>query len=144
MTISEATAPRHYSWLRVLIVVMAVVTLAIGAIALHYIETRMVATAGETLAVTAAEVSDKLDRFLVERHGDVLMMAGTFSAQPHNRKFQSAYLARMKTSHPDYLWLGVANVRGQIVVATDPASRVRRGSHPAGYWGAEGVSIWEG
>ena len=119
---SEAMALRQYSWLVAFIIVMTVVTLATGAIALHYIETRMVTAAGETLAFTAAEVSDKTDRFLVERHGDVLLMAGTVSAQPHNREFQSAYVARMKTSYPDYLWIGVTNERGQIVVATDPAT----------------------
>ena len=136
MTMSEATAPRPYSWLWVLIIVMTVATLATGAIALHYVETRMVTASGKSLALTAAEVSDKLDRFLFERYGDVMMMAGTFSAQPQDRKFQSAYIARAKISYRDYLWLGVTNERGQIVAATDPASRVRRGSHPAGYWGA--------
>ncbi len=90
---SEETASRSYSWLSILIIVMTVLTLAIGGIAFRYIETRMVATAGETLALTAADVSDKLDRFLSERYGDVLMMAGTFSTQPDSREFQSAYVA---------------------------------------------------
>ena len=120
MTMPEATAPRPYSWLPILISVMTVVMPAIGAIAFRYVETRMVATAGETLALTAAEVSDKLDRFLIERYGDVLMMARTFSAQPYNREFQSAYVAGVKTAYPDYLWVGATNARGQIVVATDP------------------------
>ncbi len=119
---SEAIAPRSYSWLPVLLIVMTVVTLAIGGIALHYIETRMVATAGETLALTAAEVSDKVDGFLFERYGDVLIMAGTVSAQPYNREFQSAYMARMMTVYPDYLWIGVTNESGKIVVATDPST----------------------
>ena len=119
---SEAKVRHSYSWLPVLIVMMTLVTLAIGGVGLRYIETRMVATRGETLAITAAEVSDKLDRFLFERYGDVLMMAGTVSAQPHNREFQSAYVARMMTSYPDYLWIGATNARGQIVVATDPAT----------------------
>ena len=90
---SEGTAPRPYSWLPVLISVLPVIMLTIGGLAFRYTETRMVATAGETLALTAAEVSDKLDRFLIERYGDVLMMARTFSAQPYNREFQSAYVA---------------------------------------------------
>ena len=119
---SEAKVRHSYSWLPALIVMMTLVTLVIGAIAFHYIETRMVDAAGETLALTAAEVSDKLDRFLVERHGDVLMMAGTVSTQPHNQEFQSAYVAGMKTAYPDYLWIGVTDARGQIVVATDPAT----------------------
>ena len=119
---SEAAAPRPYSWLPVLISVLLVVMLAIGGLAFRYTETRMVATAGETLALTAAEVSDKLDRFLIERYGDVLMMARTFSVQSQNREFQSAYVAGMKTAYPDYLWIGATNARGQIVVATDPAT----------------------
>src|SRR5262245_5980067 len=122
MKISEATASRPYSWLWALIVVMTVVTLAIGGITLRYIESHMVATAGETLAHTATEVSDKLDRFLFERYGDVLMMAGVFSGQPHNREFQSVYVARLKALYPDYLWIGATNVHGQIVVATDPTT----------------------
>ena len=99
---SEGTAPRPYSWLPVLISVLPIIMLTIGGLAFRYTETRMVATAGETLALTAAEVSDKLDRFLIERYGDVLMMARTFSAQPYNREFQSAYVAGMKTAYPDY------------------------------------------
>jgi two-component system sensor histidine kinase/response regulator len=122
---SEKPAHHPYSWLWILIVAMTVVTLAIGAIAVHYIESRMVASAGDTLALSAAEVSDKLDRYLIERHGDVLMMAGTVSEQPHNREFQSAYVARMKASYQNYLWIGVTNVHGQIVVATDSATMGR-------------------
>ncbi len=122
VTMPKAMAPRPYSWLTVLIIVMPVITMAIGGIALRYIETRMVATAGETLALTAAEVSNKLDRVLFERHGDVQMITRAFSAQPDNREFQSAYLAWMKISYSDYLWIGVTNAQGQVVVATDPVT----------------------
>ena len=120
MPMSKATDPRPYSWLLVLISVLPIIMLIIGAMALRYIETRMIATAGETLALSAAEVSDKVDRFLIERHGDVLMMARTFSVQSHNREFQSAYVAGLMTAYPDYLWIGATNELGQIVVATDP------------------------
>jgi PAS domain S-box-containing protein len=122
MTMPEVTSSRPYSWLPVLIGVLTIVMLAIGTLAFRYVETRMVATAGETLAQTAAEVSDKLDRFLVERHGDVLMMARTFSVQSDNREFQSTYIAGVKTAYPDYLWIGATNERGQVVVATDPST----------------------
>jgi PAS domain S-box-containing protein len=127
----KATAPRPYSWLTVLIIVMPVITIAIGAIAFRYIETRMVATAGETLALTAAEVSNKLDRVIFEWHGNVQMIARAFSAQPNNREFQSAYLAWMKRSNSDYLWLGVTNADGQVVVATDPVTLGRNFSTEA-------------
>jgi PAS domain S-box-containing protein len=122
MTMPETTAPRPYSWLPVLIGVLTVVMLTIGTLAFRYVEARMIATAGQTLAQTAAEVSDKLDRFLIERHGDVLMMARTFSVQSQNREFQSAFIAGVKTAYPDYLWIGATDARGQIVVASDPAT----------------------
>ena len=122
MTMPEGTAPRPYSWLPVLLGVLTIATLSIGTIAFRYVETRMVATAGETLALTAAEVSDKLDRFLNERYGDVLMMSRTFSVQSQDREFQSAYINVVKTAYPDYLWIGATNARGEIVIATDPAT----------------------
>ena len=122
MTMSKATAPRPYSWLLVLISVLPVAMLIIGAVAFRYIETRMIATTGETLALSASEVSDKVDRFLMERHADALMMASVFSVQPYNLQFQSAYVARMKAAYPDYLWIGTTNPHGQIVVATDPST----------------------
>jgi PAS domain S-box-containing protein len=119
---SNDAAPRPYSWLPVLLGVLTIATLSIGAIAFRYVENRMIATAGETLAHTAAEVSDKLDRFLIERHGDVLMMARTFSVQPKNREFQSAYIAGVKIAYSDYLWIGATDAQGKIVVATDPST----------------------
>ena len=106
MTTSETKVRQSYSWLPLLVIVMTVVTLAIGGSGLRYIETRMVATAGETLAFTAAEVSDKLDRFLSERHGALLMLGRTISTQPQDREFQSTYVDWMKTSYQDYLWIG--------------------------------------
>ncbi len=118
----ETKAPRPYSWLPILISVLPVVMLTIGAIAFRYIETRMIATTGETLALSASEVSDKVDRFLMERHADALMMASVFSAQSHNRAFQTEYVARMRTAYPDYLWIGATNAQGQIVIATDPTT----------------------
>ncbi len=119
---SKTTAPRPYSWLTILIIVMPIITMAIGITMLRYIETRMIATAGETLALTAAEVSNKLDRAIFDWRGDVQMIARAFSAQPDNRDFQSAYLTWMKKSNSDYLWIGVTNEFGEVVVATDPVT----------------------
>lgn len=118
----DATTPRSYSWLSVLLIVLMVLTLALGGITFHYLETHMLDTAGETLALSAAEVSDKLDNFFIERYGDLRMMAEIFSEQPLAREFQSAHVARMKTVYTNYLWIGATNERGQIVVATDPTT----------------------
>ena len=114
---------RPYTWLQVLMIVMTVVAVAIGVIALHYIETRLVAAAGESLSVAAAEIADKLDRLLFERYGDVRMMARAFGSHMSNAAYLNAYLAWMKQSYsPVYLWLGVTDRRGRVVVATDPGT----------------------
>ncbi len=122
MTTSEAKIRHSYTWLSPLVIVMTVVTLAIGGGGLRYIESRMLATAGKTLALTAVEVSDKLDRFLSERYGDVQMLGRIISRQSQDREFQSAYITWMKAAYPDYLWIGITDARGQIVVATDQAT----------------------
>ncbi|MEW6543046.1 MAG: ATP-binding protein [Nitrospirota bacterium] len=112
---------RPYGWLQGLIIVMTLVALSIGAVALYYVERRLVATTGENLSLAAAEVADKLDRLLVERHGDVLMMARAFGRH-RDGDYLTAYLSWMRTAYPVYLWMGVTDPAGRIVAATDPAT----------------------
>ncbi|MBI3603872.1 MAG: PAS domain S-box protein [Nitrospirae bacterium] len=111
-----------YAWLPVLVIVMTVAALAIGGLGLHYVESRLVAMTGESLSLAAAEIADKLDRFLFERYGDVQMMARAFSSQTHNGPYMAAYLAWMKKAYPVYIWLGVTDASGRVVAATDLAS----------------------
>ena len=114
-------ARRPYTWLQVLMIVMTAVAMTIGALALHYIETRLVGTAGESLSMAAAEIADKLDRLLFERYGDVQMMARAFGSHMSNRAYVNSYLAWMKESYrPVYLWLGVTDQHGRVIAATDP------------------------
>jgi two-component system, cell cycle sensor histidine kinase and response regulator CckA len=66
---------RRYRWLPFLIVSMTALALLLGAFLLRYVEQRLVSASGEELVLAAAEVSEKLDRLLFERHGDARMMA---------------------------------------------------------------------
>ena len=111
---------RPYPWLPTLIIVMTVVALAIGVFVLYYVESRLVATTGESLALAAADIADKLDRLLFERYGDVQMMAHAFGARPRDPRYLTTYLQWMKKSYPVYLWLGVTDARGVVVAATNP------------------------
>lgn len=112
---------RPYTWLQVLMIVMTVVAMTIGALALHYIETRLVSIAGESLSVAAAGIADKLDRLLFERYGDVRMMSRAFGSHMPNTAYVNSYLAWMKESYrPVYLWLGVTDQHGRVIAATDP------------------------
>ena len=111
-----------YAWLPVLIVVIALLSLAVGALALHFIESRLVNATGESLSMAAAEIADKVSRLFFEGYRDVQVAAQAVRTQFHDRAYMSRYLASMKKSSGMYLWLGVTDNRGVIIVASDPAT----------------------
>ncbi len=112
---------RVYSWLPVLILVMAAVALAITAIALHVLEVRLVETTGESLRLAAAEISDKLDRLVFERSADIELMARVASDRVQRSEDVERYLRWLKTKYPVYLWLGIADEHGRLIASTEPS-----------------------
>lgn len=114
-----------YARLPAIIAVMIVLSLSIGAGILHYVEDRLVDYSGDSLLIAAADIADKLDRVLAERHGDVSMLARAFSPMTHDRAHMTEYLTWMKNAYPVYQWMGVVDAQGRIVAATDPASMGR-------------------
>ncbi|MFO0707200.1 MAG: PAS domain S-box protein [Nitrospira sp.] len=116
----EAQRPRRYGWLPFLIVFMTVLALAMGAVLLRYVERRLVWASGEQLTLAAAEVTDKLDRLLFERYGDVHMMARAFAIRASDRAYLTSYLNWMKATYePMYHSLGVTNQHGIMIATTD-------------------------
>jgi PAS domain S-box-containing protein len=118
----EGKKRRSYERLPLLIAVMTVVALAIGALALHYLETRLVATTGNSLALLAAGIADKLDHTLFERYGDVQIAATTLASRMQDPAALRAHLVQMKEQYLVYRWLGIADAKGRIVAATNPAT----------------------
>jgi len=123
--ILSVTNPLHqikrYRRLPFLIVLMAGVAFATGGAALHSIENRLVATAGETLALAAADIADKLDRVLFDHYSNIRFMAEGLAPMMRERARMTDYLHRAKKIHPHYLWVGVTDAEGRIVAATNPA-----------------------
>jgi len=115
-------SPERYAHLPWLIVTMTVVALVIGTIAARYVESRLVASRGESLALAAAEIAHKLDLLLAERYDDVLELSRTQVFRKGGIEAQSDYLITIKRIHPIYLWLGMTDAQGRIVAATNPAS----------------------
>ena len=116
-------APRHpYAWLTYLIVAMTVFAVGVRVVVLSYVETRLVATTGDTLNLMAAETADKLDGLLTARRDDIRMMAKVVSSRVRDSRNLQADLNQLYESGNRFLWLGVLDRTGRIVVATDPAS----------------------
>lgn len=113
---------RPYRWLPVFITVMTGVALGIGIIALYYIENRLVATTGESLALAAADIANKLDLLLAEHYRDIQVTAQSQAFHEPDVAAMTAHLNALKKAYPAYLWLGVTDGHGRIIAATDPSS----------------------
>ena len=96
--IAKRESRRVYAWLPVFLVVMVAVALAIGGLTLNYVERYLVAMAGESLALAAADIADELDRILYERYGDIQVLAQTPLMQGGDPATRSSYLGAMKAA----------------------------------------------
>ncbi|MEY4704105.1 MAG: hypothetical protein RL042_301 [Nitrospirota bacterium] len=119
---SQSGAGRMYTRLPILIVAITVMALAIGALALRYLEAQLVATKGESLALAAVSAVETLDRLLAERNGDVQLMAQIAEFRNFDPRTVTPYLHQIQAAYPVYLWLGMTDRQGRILAATKPAS----------------------
>ncbi|MGE3154040.1 MAG: ATP-binding protein [Nitrospiraceae bacterium] len=118
---SDAAPPKPYQWLLFLIIALTVVAFTTVMLGLRYVEVRLVETAGESLALAASEITEKLDRLLSERYADVGITARVFSTKMADRAYMNDYLEWIRKSYgPVYTWLGVTDAHGRVIVATDP------------------------
>ncbi|TAJ09193.1 MAG: response regulator, partial [Nitrospirae bacterium] len=108
--------------LLLLIAAMTALALVMSAIGLHYVEDRLIAATGESLAVSAVDIADKLDWMLAERYGDIQVMTQNPVLRGSDRTAATAWLNQIQDAYPVYLWLGLTDREGRIVAATSPAS----------------------
>ncbi len=113
---------RMFRLLSAVTVIMTLLACAVGAIALRFIEQRLVADAGESVALAAVDIAGKLDLLLAERYGDMQMLAVSPVLHAGNPAAMTPYLESVQTAYPVYLWLAVTDPNGRILAATDPDS----------------------
>jgi hypothetical protein len=109
-------------WLSALIIAMTLVTLLIGGLALHSVEMNLVASAGESRALVAVEIADKLNMLMAVLDGTIQRMAYSKTFQGRDAATKTRYQEWMVAALPVYGWLGVTVAGGRIVSATDHAS----------------------
>lgn len=112
----------QFAWLPILLVLITAIALVVGAVALHYVEAGLMANTGDTLALAAVDIADKLDRVLFERYVDIRTLAETPLLQGNNVEAISKYLAAAQMSNPVYLWIAVVGENGRITAASNSAS----------------------
>lgn len=98
------------------------VAVGLGAYALLSLRAALVRDWGVELAGRAAGVADALDRFLLERAGDIRVLARHPLLIEGSGAEQGQVLQAFRDSYEAYAWLGLAGPDGHIRAATDPAS----------------------
>ena len=113
---------RAYRWLPALIALLVFTTVAMGAIALHFVQNRLIAASGESLALVAADIADKLDRLLLEQYANTQIMAQAPALQGSDPAVKTRLLNLFKAPYGYPTWISVTDVRGRVIADTDPGS----------------------
>jgi PAS domain S-box-containing protein len=104
-------------WATTFVIILA---LGLGIFLYQYLKERYISAAGENLALLAAEMTDKLDLMLLERYGDIQVLARAL--QPLDAADMASSLYSMQFAYPLYSWIAVTDETGRIVAATDRTS----------------------
>ena len=111
------------SWLSALIVAITVTAILAGVTILHYVETKLVESAGNSLMLAAVDIADKLDMEMAERYADIQMLSQALVFQGSDHLAKKQRLLALLEIYPVYRWAGVTDEKGRILVATDEASQ---------------------
>ena len=128
-----STIRSYARWLPALIVAIMLVALLLGGLVLQYVETSMVASAGQSLALAAVDIADKLDMQMAERHGNIQMLSRSLVFQGHDYSAMERRLQALMETYPVYRWVGVTDIQGRVLVSTDRTSKGRDMSGEPGF-----------
>jgi signal transduction histidine kinase/DNA-binding response OmpR family regulator len=117
---------RLYARLPTLILGIVAVAVIVALGLIESAKERLIAGAGERLALAAADIAEKLDRVLFERYGGIRLMARATVFQGHDTAAMTGYLNEIQQAYSVYQWIGVTDATGRIIAATDPATVGRK------------------
>ena len=104
-----------------------VIAVGVGLYTLTSLRAVMVQERGADLSRTAVRAANTLDRVLFERFSDIQVFANDrilFEGKPEEKKER---LLQYKKLYRYYSWVGVTDVTGRIVVATDSPAKLDAG-----------------
>ena len=101
-------------------VVSLLLTIAVSYVVGHNAVTRLEQEIGQSLALLADEMQDKLDRAMFERLQSLDNMAalGRLLQKTDSPQALRASLERFQSAYSDYSWIGFADTDGKILSAT--------------------------
>jgi PAS domain S-box-containing protein len=109
-----------YAWLPAVIGFLALAGVAIGWVGLATLRDQLIASTGRTLALTAAESVDKLDLILTEHASRLRILARDPALGLDDELRVTARLRAFIRDHRQYRWIGVSDLSGHVMAASDP------------------------
>lgn len=109
------------------VAIILILSLALGMVplTLFLVKQELIARSGETVALGAADIADKLDIVLSERLGDIQAFArAPLITQRHPEEI-IGYLDHLKQLYPMYKRLSVADREGRVIASTDRTQLLR-------------------
>ncbi len=98
-----------------------VVVIGVGAVSLNYLESYLLSSAGDSIALVADNMADKLDRVLYENFNNVQTMAESKVLQHLDPTETWSYLRSRERDSAFFDWIEVTNAQGTVISGTDLA-----------------------
>ncbi len=111
---------RRYAHLPLTLVAMLAAIAAVGWLSLRSVERHLVARTGESLALAAAGMADKLDLFLFGRYSDIQALGNAEVFRGNETQAMSDHLAKVKDAFPAYERLWTTDTAGKVQASTNP------------------------
>ena len=108
-----------YAYLPILIALMTAITLCLGVVTLYVIEERLISSAGETLAVAAANIAEKLDASLYTEYESIEHAATILGLMWPDMQAIGRYLKEQQRQSTGSLWFSLADPDGHIITTTN-------------------------
>ncbi len=115
----EPRQNKLYRLLPMLLLLVIGATFVLGMISLHFVESQLITATGDTLALAADSIADKLDHTLLEFYTSVQQMAESAPVQRGDPTAIWAYLNEMDLSFSLFDWIEVTDERGLVISSSN-------------------------
>lgn len=89
----------------------------IATYAFYAIQQNLLSNSGESLALAATDIADKIDRLILERFEDIDFLAQSLDLQAQGPEHIIRTFQHLKTTHPSFLSLLLVDLHGKLVVS---------------------------
>lgn len=110
------------NWLPSLLTILAIACIPLTLMILSQVEKTMIEEHGQYLASTAESLTQRLDRILFERYGDLKILSQSTVLRNEDELAMTQYLNNVQRAYQAFAWIGVVDANGTVLAATTPST----------------------